>query len=151
MGLVDATPKVRLEVPFEPGAWFLVRELGWKELEAVREEKSTRALAKVRGMGPELVGSFRALEQGEGSEPEQAELTRAKAAHAHPSAQFDKDMLLSRSVEGWSYEEPFTKAKLERLDEATSEWLFHAIAALYGKDRETEAERGNASTPSTAA
>jgi len=150
VGLVAVGPTVRLDVPFEPGEWFTVRELGWRELQDVRDAKARASIAKVRDLGPGLVESFTALERGEGSEVEQAELEKAKAAHADPSAQFDKELLLSRSVEDWSYEEKFTKAKLDRLDERTSEWLFHAIAGLYAPSSEGEADRGNASTPSTA-
>ena len=150
MGLVDAAATVRLEVPFEPGEWFIVRELGWRDLDFVRQAKASAALSKVRDLGPQLLESFSALERGDGSDAEKAELERAKAAQADPSAQFDKELLLSRSVEGWSYAEPFTKAKLDRLDERTSEWLFHAIADLYDPGSESEADRGNASTPSTA-
>jgi hypothetical protein len=150
VALIDASPKVRLEIPFEPGEWFLVRELGWKELQDVRDAKARASLAKVRDLGPELVESFTALERGEGSASEQDELAKARAQHAGVAAQFDKELLLSRSVEDWSYEEKFMKAKLDRLDERTSDWLFGAIASLYDPASESEADRGNAFTPSTA-
>lgn len=149
MALVDALPHVKLEVPGEPGDYFMVRELGWKELQDCRDVKARSFTQAAKELGPELLESFSAIEQGQGSDDDAAALAKAKEKRADPRQQFDKEMLLSRSVMDWSYDGKFSKARLDQLDEKTAEWLFGAIAALYVSE-ESEDDRGNASTPSTA-
>ena len=153
MALVSRLPQKRLDVPHEPGEYFMVRTLGWRELEECRQARARSAVVAAREVGPELLDAFSKLEDVEDADPglkqrlAEAEARRAKERDDSRS-QFDKDLLLSRSVEGWSYEEKFTKQGLLSLDECTAEWLFGAIADLYA-DTETEQDRGNASTPST--
>jgi len=55
-------------------------------------------------------------------------------------------MLLDRSVMGWSYEDKFSKARLDQLDARTADWLFGAIADQYVSP-EDEGDSGEGSTP----
>lgn len=148
----DEEPKRRFEVPGEDGEWFEVRLLSWTELEECRTERARKFMGRYREMG-DVIASLAELERKAAADDQKAqaalEAARAEndAASEDPREQFDKAMLLSRSVEGWSFDRKFSKAALTNLKESASDWLFEEVARMYAP---TEADAKNASAPSTA-
>ena len=152
MAFVDQMPQVQLDVPHESGEFFLVRQLGWRELEECRRVRAMAQVEAAKAVGSEMLAQLQAMEESAaaGTEEDSAALEAAKARQEATDArdQFDKDTLISRSVMGWSYGYPFSKVRLEQLDEKTAKWLFGAIADLY-VGAEDVAAQGEGSTPST--
>lgn len=151
MAFVDEMPTRQLAVPDEDGEWFEVRLLSWKELDECRREQSRKFMGRVREMGPDLLKTVADMESG--TDPEQATaVAEARAANQRDEAldAFDREMLVSKSVTGWSYEAHFQASRLGKLDEATFTWLFEAIAAMYvGDDAQRKAVSESSSITST--
>lgn len=142
--LTTGMPLVRLEVPHEEGEWIDVRQLGWAELDECRNEVTRRFFENLKTIGSDVVREFTALQQ---SDPAAIEAARAQADSGVD--QFDKALLLAKSVTAWSYQPGFSVDLLPQLDERTTDWLYRAIVALYTDSGESEDERGEGFTPST--
>ena len=165
MAFADKLPQVQLCVPGEDGEFFMVRHLGWRELDECRRAAALSQVEAVRAIGADTFAELAKMEQAAslaaagaaapaGIAADVAALAEAKARLAEEKKrkdqreQFDKQMLIDRSVMDWSYGDKFTKARLDHLDEATSDWLYGAIADLYVGAEDVDA-RGEDFTPST--
>lgn len=132
MALVSGKAK-RYSIPNEPDAWMELRQLSWVELEKASDANQTKALARVKTLGPEVL---EALSGG----------SAAKNANSDPAAAYDRATLLELGVAAWSYDEPVSAETLSRLDGETSAWAARTIVAPYAR---TEDAEKNGSSPST--
>lgn len=150
MPFVDEMPTRQLEIPGEPGEWFEVRELSWKELEECRRERSRQRMARVREMGGDVLKAVAEAEQA-GEHEKEIEEARAENTRAEALDSFDRELLVTKSVVGWSFEARFQATRLAKLDEHTFTWLFETIVAIYlPSDEEAEAEgKGDGTSSST--
>jgi hypothetical protein len=152
MPFVDEIPSRQLAVPDEEGEWFEVRLLSWKELDECRRERSRRYMAQMREMGGELIKAVADAESGGSAEAEAIDEARKENERLDAIESFDRELLVTKSVTGWSYERHFQNTLLGKLDEHTFTWLFEAIAALYvGDDAQRKVDSATSMTSSTEA
>lgn len=115
----------KVDVPHEPGEWFLFRKLSGKELEEAAVARRAQVLASVRTIGPDLLREIQALRAGA---PEVAE--------GDPLDMYDVDVLLQRGVCDWSYVDgdgapvPVTPESLADLDHQTRRWAAGEVLSL---------------------
>lgn len=148
MPFVDEMPTRELRPPEGDGEFFVVRLLSWKELEECRREHDRKSLARIRDMGGDLIKAVSEIEHG-GEDEQKAAIEEARRENERLAAieSFDRELLVTKSVTGWSYEERFQAARLAKLDEATFTWLFENIAALYlPSEEEGKGDAGSCST-----
>lgn len=121
----------QIEVPHEPGQFFVVRKLSWQQLEEAQEARVDATLRRLAETG-KAFASLRDL--------------RADAAVADPDPlnAFDRATLLRHGVVAWSYDAEVTPETLADLDEPTAAWAAREILALATAPR-SEADRKNAS------
>jgi hypothetical protein len=178
MPFVDEMPTRQLTPPGEDGEWFEVRLLSWKEIDECRREQGRKMMGRVREMGPELLRAVADIEAPSGPRSsgdagvaeagasggaeagaDEAErelqqkaiaILREENRKAEALEAFDRELLVTKSVVGWSYATHFQSTRLNKLDEATFTWLFEAIAAMYvGDDAQRKAVSASSSTTST--
>lgn len=158
MAFVDQMPTRKIDVPGEPGEWFEVRELSWKELDECRRERDRKFMSRAREMPADLLKMVADIEpsgngaaSGQGQTPEQIEAAaaietaRKENRRLEEVESFDRETLVTKSVTGWSYERHFQASLMGKLDDHTFTWLFESIVALYVGD---DAQRKAASAAS---
>lgn len=141
MPFVDEMPTRRVYVPDEEGSWFEIRELSWKELDECHREQQRKYVNRVRELGGEIIKAVGEIESTAAAKPDSEEAAQIEAArqpHEKPGADLDPELLIMKSVVGWSYEQRFQASRLQKLDERTFTWLFEEIAKVYERD---EAEK----------
>ena len=147
MPFVDDMPTRQLAVPDEEGAWFEVRELSWKELEECRREQQRKYMGRVRELGGELLKTVSEIEAGAANDPKKAaEIEKVREQTADLGESFDAELLVTKSVVGWSYELRFQASRLAKLDERTFVWLFNEIVKIYERSEEGKAAGSETST-----
>lgn len=152
MVFVDEMPTRQLEVPDEPGEWFEVRLLSWKELEECRREQSRKFMARAREMGVDLLKTVADLES-DADARQKAAIAEAREQNRRDAEleEFDREMLVTKSVVGWSYQRHFQPSALAKLDERTFDWLFESIVALYLPGEEQARAEGEVAAGSSSA
>ena len=123
MGLVTNITK-RLDVPHEQGEWVEIRKLSWRQLEAASDAQTEKAMAKVSGLGAELMAS----------------LPKAVAGDRDPVDSYDRGAALAAGIIAWSYDAPVSPDAIGDLDEETAGWLMREIISFTTGDA---AERKN--------
>jgi len=146
MPFIDDAPTRQLTNPAHPEEWFEVRLLSWKELEECQRERDRKFMGRVREMGADVL---KAAAEAEASAPDAAAEARAQNDAAAES--FDRELLVTKSVVGWSYEQHFQASRLAKLDVQTFTWLFGEIVAIYAPDAERADAEGKADAGSCSA
>lgn len=150
MPFVDDAPTRKLTNPNVADEWFEVRLLSWKELEECQRERDRKFMGRVREMGSDVIKAVAEIEE---SGDRDAEIEQAREQNRSLAAveAFDRELLVTKSVTGWSYEDRFQSSRLAKLDLQTFTWLFEEIAALYvpSAEREEAEGKGDAGSSST--
>jgi len=136
MSIVTGLTK-RVEIPHEEGQWMIFRQLSWREREKASEARTDAVMARVKGMGVDLMREIR----GNEDRPE------VQAVLADPSMSYDKALVLQFGIVDWSYDGKPTPGAIDSLDDVTAEWAFREIIAFSSPP--SEEEQKNGSSPST--
>ncbi len=118
MALVGGSKKI--DIPHEPGEWFEIKKLSWRQLELASDIKSEEATKRLKKMGSDIVGSMQKVKT------EQIE-------QQDPQFTYDRGFVLEAGLVGWSYDAELNKANIELLDEETARWAFYQIVGLNEK------------------
>jgi hypothetical protein len=121
--MLDGTPE-RVDIPHEPGQWFELRRLSWKQLRKARKivEEEQREIAK--SFGAEFVA---ALTSGRVDEDRARRLIQEQQYRA---VNFDTEVMLEQGIVAWSYDKPLNVDTIEQLDERTAVWAVQEIINL---------------------
>lgn len=124
-----------LTLPHEPGEWIKVRMLSGEQIKEAREQRALAAIKLQQALG------------GVEIKITDAQRVEAEAAvKADPLASYDVLTLLKHAIVGWSYyDTPPTATDIADLDEETRRY----VAERAIPQERSEADRGNATTPST--
>jgi len=112
--------KIKVDIPHEPGEWFEIKKLSWRQLELASDVQSEEATKRLKKMGGDIVGAMQRVKT------EQVE-------QQDPKFTYDRGFVLQAGLVGWSYDAELNKANIELLDEETARWAFYQIAGLNEK------------------
>jgi hypothetical protein len=120
----------------------VVRELGWYQLEKIREKHSDVALGTLSRIPPETLD--RILEDRSKADNKDKDNIRQTGDEELPLDAYDRMELFKESVVSWSYTEEVSEENLQAMDSKTADWLFKEIVRIY---HPTQEDLGNFSTP----
>ena len=142
--LVDRIVK-KIPIPHEPEAWLVIRKLNHRRLREAAEERARRGVESAKQAGAELIKVYQEQKNADRDEAE----TPAVDTTAVPFEAYDRDVVLKAGIKDWSYTDQVSPATVDDLDEVTAAWAHREIVA-FALGRESETDRGNATSPLTA-
>lgn len=118
-------------LPGAPGAWVVVRKLGWKALRTAQEAQQQQAYALLSQLPKETL-------EAAGS----VTADQIAAFKRDPAAKYDRAALLLAGIVSWSLEAAITPETIDDLEEPVAACLAAAIVELSEPPRD-EAARKN--------
>jgi len=122
----------RIELPHEPGNFFILRKLTGKQLRKAAEIRSDKGAAKMKLIGGDVMVALQSVRPAD-----------LEAAKTDPLSNYDLDTLLADGVANWdgpNYTEKFSKEELDTLDLPTMEWAGRTLVEI---SQVTEEDRKN--------
>jgi len=128
MALVSKITK-KIDVPHEPGEWFEIKKLSWRQLEKAENINLEKTLKQFKDVDPGLMQGFA---QGDDQEK------KAKAG-----TDYDRATILQKGIKAWSYDAEVNAENIDDLDEQTAEWAMNEIMEFTKPRSEDERKNGS--------
>ena len=119
MALTSKLTTDRIELEHEPGEWIEIKPVSWMVLRDARAARVARAIEPFIKLGPEGIAALQGQPSRNGDMPQDED-----------AEEYDREMLLRKSVVAWSYEHPVTEPNVDDLDEETATVVYKRAVTL---------------------
>ena len=128
MALTSKLTTDRIELEHEPGEWIEIKPVSWMVLRDARAARVARAIEPFIKLGAESIAALSGQPQtnGKAAMGKTAEMQKAE----EEVDEYDREMLLRKSIVAWSYDQPVTEPNVDDLDEETATVVYKRAVAL---------------------